>query len=100
MQLMLPDCSWRYSANESAISFPLEPGGLISKILSTKTVTTAFARLTFRLLELLDQVLNGVLGPFGDEGLHEGLEDLVELLLLEVLLKRLLEFKLLLFQHL
>lgn len=57
----------RYSARLSAISLPLEPGGLTSTIRLTKNNAEVKTKLsgiviTFGRLELLDHVLDGVCG--------------------------------------
>ena len=71
MQVKLP-FSDRYSARLSAISLPLEPGGLTSTIRLTKSnaeVKTKLSEIviTFRRLKLLDHVLDGVCGLVGDQ---------------------------------
>ena len=55
--------------------------------------------LTLRLLELVHEELDGVVGSVDDQRAHHVLEDLVEALLLDVLLAPALEVNLLLFQH-
>lgn len=72
---MLPALSDKYSARESAISLPREPGGLIKQMRSTKKGVTAvklmnFKKLTLWLLKLVDEVFDGIGGPLGDQRLH------------------------------
>ena len=71
MQVKLP-FSERYSARLSAISLPLEPGGLTRTIRLTKSNAEVKTKLsgiviTFGRLELLDHVLDGVCGLVGDQ---------------------------------
>ena len=55
--------------------------------------------LTLRLLELVHEELDRVVGSVDDQRAHHVLKDLVEALLLDVLLASALEVNLLLFQH-
>ena len=59
MQVMLPAYSDRYSASDRAISFPRDPGGLTSTILSTEKSNgqcqyKSLFSLTFRLFKFLN----------------------------------------------
>ena len=72
---MLPALSDKYSARESAISLPREPGGLIKQMRSTKKSCNGgqlmnFKKLTLWLLKLVNEVFDGIGGPLGDQRLH------------------------------
>lgn len=90
MQVKLP-FSERYSARLSAISFPLEPGGLTSTIRLTKSNADVkyykLGVITFGRLELLNHVLDRVCGLVCDQRFHHLFENLVQFLLLAVFLQ-------------
>ena len=93
-----PKCS----AKANAFSLRFDPGGPIKKILRAtnsyryfrdRKIASHFARLTLRLLQVINQEVKGMSWLADYELLHEPFEEVEDLLVLEVLLDVLLVFK-------
>ena len=82
----------KYSESARAFSFLKLPGGPTRNNLLAKELShERNSLLTLGLGELLDEVVEGLVGAVGHQVLQEPLEELVDLVLLEELLDRLLE---------